>query len=112
MAVVTDAADYAAIEEELKQNDGAVSEETRNRLMRKAFNHTADYDSMIAETMDRQAGEHSVRLAYSMPKTLRYGENSHQQAMFLRRYDIKTPFVKTPPFTAETLLHIHDNKRC
>ncbi len=90
VAVVTNAADYAAIEEELKQNDGAISEDTRHRLMRKAFNHTADYDSMIAETMDREAGDYSVRLAYSMPKTLRYGENSHQQAMFLRKNDAES----------------------
>ncbi|MBD3289375.1 bifunctional phosphoribosylaminoimidazolecarboxamide formyltransferase/IMP cyclohydrolase PurH, partial [candidate division KSB1 bacterium] len=34
VAVVTDAADYTAIEEELKQNDGSISEETRQHLMR------------------------------------------------------------------------------
>ena len=42
VAVVTDASDYPAIIEELKANGGALSLETRTRLMGRAFNTTAD----------------------------------------------------------------------
>ncbi|MHB2149340.1 bifunctional phosphoribosylaminoimidazolecarboxamide formyltransferase/IMP cyclohydrolase [Calditrichota bacterium LG25] len=85
VAVVTDPQDYPDLVKELQENDGALSYETRFRLMRKAFNLTADYDAAIATTMDEMAGELSVRLAFHQAKTLRYGENSHQHAFFLRQ---------------------------
>ena len=85
VAVLTDPQDYPDVVKELQENDGALSYETRFRLMRKAFNLTADYDAMIATTMDETAGRLSVRLAFDQAKSLRYGENSHQQAFFLRQ---------------------------
>ena len=84
VAVVTDVADYDRIIAELQANQGALSLATRRRLMRKAYNHTADYDAMIAAAMDALDGEHSVRLAFTGGKTLRYGENSHQTALYYR----------------------------
>ena len=85
VTVVTDSSEYGQIAKELEENDGAISLETREKLMRTAFNHTADYDSMIAETVDSIAGEKSIRLSYSQCKSLRYGENSHQKGFFLKR---------------------------
>jgi len=85
VAVVTDPQDYPEIVDELQANDAALSYETRFRLMRKAFNLTADYDAMIATAMDETAGQLSVRLAFDQAKILRYGENAHQQAFFLRQ---------------------------
>ena len=64
--------------------EGAVSARTRERLMRKAFHHTADYDAMIATALDDRWGEVSLRLAFAGGRPLRYGENAHQQAVFLR----------------------------
>ncbi|MDY0094471.1 MAG: bifunctional phosphoribosylaminoimidazolecarboxamide formyltransferase/IMP cyclohydrolase [Candidatus Vecturithrix sp.] len=84
VAVVTDVADYEQIIAELQANRGALNLTTRRRLMRKAFNHTADYDAMIAAAMDALDGEQSLRLAFTGGKTLRYGENSHQTAMYYR----------------------------
>ena len=84
VAVVCDPGDYEAVTEELATRDGALSLETRARLMRKAFNHTADYDSMIAEALDERFGETSLRLAFHGGRKLRYGENSHQSAAVLR----------------------------
>jgi phosphoribosylaminoimidazolecarboxamide formyltransferase/IMP cyclohydrolase len=83
-AVITNPSDYETIIEELKENNGALSNETRFRLMRTAFNSTADYDDMIASTMDELAGERSIRLSFGKAKELRYGENSHQEALFFR----------------------------
>ncbi|QQS28104.1 MAG: bifunctional phosphoribosylaminoimidazolecarboxamide formyltransferase/IMP cyclohydrolase [Sphingobacteriales bacterium] len=85
VAVVTDVNDYVNIIEELNANQGRISYSTRFNLMRKTFNHTADYDSMIAVEMDRRDNVHSLRLSFSDGKPLRYGENSHQSAIFYRQ---------------------------
>lgn len=85
VAAVTDPADYSAIIEELGTHDGALSLETRARLMGKAFNTTADYDAAIAQAMDEQIGNTSLRLGFSDGKTLRYGENWHQAASLFRQ---------------------------
>lgn len=85
VAAVCDPADYDGLVEELRSSDGATSLATRERLARKVFNHTADYDAAIAVELDKQAGERSIRLAYHQPKPLRYGENSHQSASFFRQ---------------------------
>ncbi|OWY22207.1 bifunctional phosphoribosylaminoimidazolecarboxamide formyltransferase/IMP cyclohydrolase PurH [Sphingobacteriales bacterium UPWRP_1] len=84
VAVITDVEDYPDIIAELNENNGRLSYPTRKKLMRKAFNHTADYDALIATAMDKADGQHSLRMAFSGGKTLRYGENSHQQAIFYR----------------------------
>lgn len=85
VAVVTDPGDYSRIIDELNEHDGVISISTKKELMRKAFNYTADYDSMIADTMDEDAGIRSHRLAFTDGVPLRYGENAHQAAVFLRR---------------------------
>ncbi|MFH1530783.1 MAG: bifunctional phosphoribosylaminoimidazolecarboxamide formyltransferase/IMP cyclohydrolase [Pseudomonadota bacterium] len=84
VAVVTDPADYPGIIEELASNAGSLGPETRTRLMRKAFNRTADYDAAIATTLDARHGVPSLRLAFDAPQPMRYGENSHQEAVLLR----------------------------
>ena len=49
VASVTDPKDYTAILGELSEQNGTLSLETRQKLMKKAFAHTADYDSTIAD---------------------------------------------------------------
>jgi len=48
VASVTDPADYAALLAELSANSGRLSLDTRLALMKKAFAHTAAYDTAIA----------------------------------------------------------------
>ena len=48
VASVTDPLDYAAISGELAANGGTLGLDTRFRLMKKAFAHTAEYDTAIA----------------------------------------------------------------
>lgn len=60
-----------------------ISFETRRSLARKAFEHTADYDSHIARYFsDYDEVELPELLTLSVPKSgeLRYGENPHQRA--------------------------------
>ena len=48
VASVTDAADYSDLIQEARTNGGTLSLATRFRLMKKAFAHTASYDTAIA----------------------------------------------------------------
>lgn len=84
VAVVVDPNDYSELLQELESNTGALSYNFRQRLMTKAFNHTADYDAMIAVAMDKTLDIHSLRLNFGQGTGLRYGENSHQKAMYYR----------------------------
>ena len=49
VASVTDPLDYPAIVGELESKGGTLSLDTRFRLMKKAFSHTAEYDTAIAK---------------------------------------------------------------
>ena len=80
VAVLTDPADYGALLDELRR-DGAVSEESRRRLARKAFALTAAYDAAIVTWLDSEAGDTlppSIHIALERAQELRYGENPHQ----------------------------------
>ncbi|WP_054673356.1 bifunctional phosphoribosylaminoimidazolecarboxamide formyltransferase/IMP cyclohydrolase, partial [Calditerricola satsumensis] len=89
VTVVTDAADYPLVLEQLKAR-GEVDLETRRRLAAKAFRHTAAYDAAVARYLTEQAGEvwpETFTLAVEKVQDLRYGENPHQQAAFYRTPD-------------------------
>ncbi len=90
VGVVTDPEDYAPVLDELKSG-GALSYKTRFALAKKAFTHTARYDSAIANwltSLDEQnkpgVFPERLQLAFDKVETLRYGENPHQQAAFYR----------------------------
>ena len=90
-AVVTDPEDYAGIVAELKTNNGAISAATRFTLAKKAFVHTARYDSAIANWLTSLDQDNKpttfperLQLAFDKADTMRYGENPHQQAAFYR----------------------------
>jgi phosphoribosylaminoimidazolecarboxamide formyltransferase/IMP cyclohydrolase len=88
VAVLTDPADYHQFIDELQQNANCISYASRKILMAKAFNMTADYDAAIAQSMDAFCDVRSMRLALTGGKTLRYGENAHQDAAFFRLKDV------------------------
>jgi phosphoribosylaminoimidazolecarboxamide formyltransferase/IMP cyclohydrolase len=86
VAVVTSAADYPLIVEELTANAGKLSLETRWRLARGAFATTAAYDSAIATTLEGLPASDPaqmppvLRIVSTLKNPLRYGENPHQAA--------------------------------
>ena len=100
VAIVTDPEDYAPLLAEMKANGGALQLGTRFNLAKKAFTHTARYDSMIAnwltgldEGAEAKPADAApvpaifpakLQLAFDRTEILRYGENSHQQAAFYR----------------------------
>jgi phosphoribosylaminoimidazolecarboxamide formyltransferase/IMP cyclohydrolase len=90
-AVVVEPADYAAIIEEMKTSGGIISAATRFALAKKAFVHTARYDSAIANWLTALDADNKpttfperLQLAFDKVDTMRYGENPHQQAAFYK----------------------------
>ena len=78
--ILTDAKDYGLILEKLQNN--SVDLEFRRYLMIKAYEHTASYDSMIANYMnDRFNGGFGASRFIAGKKVFdcRYGENPHQK---------------------------------
>jgi phosphoribosylaminoimidazolecarboxamide formyltransferase/IMP cyclohydrolase len=85
VGVVTDPTDYEPVLAELRAG-GALSADTRRRLARAAFAHTAAYDAAIVAWLD--AGDptpETLHLSFDRhPLELRYGENPHQRAALYR----------------------------
>src|ERR1700733_7673488 len=92
VAIVTSAADYALLGEEMAANSGSLSRATRWRLAKDAFAVTAAYDAGIAtalESIGSPSGQAvflqeelppTIRIIDPLAKSLRYGENPHQKA--------------------------------
>jgi phosphoribosylaminoimidazolecarboxamide formyltransferase/IMP cyclohydrolase len=85
VAVVTASADYAALIEELRANDGSLSPETHWNLAKKAFATTAAYDRAVSARLAEIPPTNEplpAMLDIRAPRAtaLRYGENPHQSA--------------------------------
>jgi phosphoribosylaminoimidazolecarboxamide formyltransferase/IMP cyclohydrolase len=82
VAVVVSPEQYAPVIEELNQNNGSLSLNTRDTLAQKAFEHTAQYDIMVSSYLAGSSDVLPDRLSWTMKKIadLRYGENPHQKA--------------------------------
>lgn len=84
VTVVVDPLDYEMVLQEFAENN-ATSLATRKKLAAKVFRHTAAYDALIAEYLTAAvevAEPEKLTLTYDLKQTLRYGENSHQEAAF------------------------------
>ncbi|WP_414753330.1 bifunctional phosphoribosylaminoimidazolecarboxamide formyltransferase/IMP cyclohydrolase [Anabaena sp. CCY 9910] len=77
LTVLCDPAQYDEYLQELRQNNGEVSLEFRQKAALKGFLHTASYDSAIASYL---AGTQQHTLSGTELQSLRYGENPHQPA--------------------------------
>jgi phosphoribosylaminoimidazolecarboxamide formyltransferase/IMP cyclohydrolase len=91
VTIVTDPADYGSIIAELDGNNGSTRPDTRFALAKKAFTHTASYDSAISNYLTaldqnnrRRDFPDALNLNFSIMQHLRYGENPHQNAAFYR----------------------------
>ncbi|OFW54114.1 MAG: bifunctional phosphoribosylaminoimidazolecarboxamide formyltransferase/inosine monophosphate cyclohydrolase [Actinobacteria bacterium RBG_16_70_17] len=104
-AVLTSPTQYAGVIAELAAGAGALSPATRERLMREAFNHTADYDAAIAQAVDQRLGAHSLRLAFERGRPLRYGENPHQGAWLLRERSAPVSLADAEVLSGKEISH-------
>ncbi len=90
-AVVVNPDLYGVILEELNQNDGCITAQTRFLLSLRAFEHTAHYDAAIAAYLGELTSQSTLpdELSVSAKKVqgLRYGENPHQEAALYGRFN-------------------------
>lgn len=97
VVVVVDPADYGVVLAEMKGSGGdagPVSYETKFRLAKKVFAHTAQYDGAITNYLTSLGEDRAHATRSNFPATLnmgfekvqemRYGENPHQGAAFYR----------------------------
>ncbi|MCU7796363.1 MAG: bifunctional phosphoribosylaminoimidazolecarboxamide formyltransferase/IMP cyclohydrolase [Candidatus Thiodiazotropha sp. (ex Myrtea spinifera)] len=101
VTVVVDAADYDRVLQEMANNDNAVTDATRFDLAVKTFEHTARYDSAIANYLGARLGDEvsdfprTLSMQFKQTQTMRYGENPHQKAAFFVENLIEEASVAT-----------------
>jgi len=86
--ILTDPADYDQALEYLAS--GNIPDEFRKKLGQKAFQHTASYDTAIAQYLRKDEENlfpQNMTIALSKRYDLRYGENPHQQGAFYSEYN-------------------------
>lgn len=87
--VIVDPSDYAWLMEHLQKND--ITEQDKLRLAAKAFNHSAAYDSVIANWLNGHLEKDlpgHIHITLDRMQSMRYGENPHQQAALYRTADL------------------------
>lgn len=94
VTIVVNAADYNKVLAEMAANNGATTHATRFSLAISAYEHTAQYDGMIANYFGTMLSAYDTPEAapskfprtfnsqFTKKQDLRYGENSHQAAAF------------------------------
>jgi phosphoribosylaminoimidazolecarboxamide formyltransferase/IMP cyclohydrolase len=110
VTIVVNVKDYGRVMSEMLANAGSVAKTTRFDLAIAAFEHTAEYDGMIAnyfgtmlestECEEDCGHSHSefprtYNMQFTKKQDLRYGENSHQTAAFYVENDIQEASVAT-----------------
>ncbi|MTC59668.1 bifunctional phosphoribosylaminoimidazolecarboxamide formyltransferase/IMP cyclohydrolase [Providencia rustigianii] len=108
VAIVVNSNDYSTVIEEMDNYENSLNWSTRFDLAIKAFEHTAAYDSMIAnyfgELVAPYHGDTSqpsgrfprtLNLNFIKKQDMRYGENSHQDAAFYIEENPKEASIAT-----------------
>lgn len=102
VSIIVDSADYDRVISEIDEKGGTTLE-TRRDLARKAYGHTALYDSIIAGFFNKLL---DVKFPdeYTLParkkQGMRYGENPHQDSAFYVQ-----PLIKEPSVSSGVQLH-------
>jgi phosphoribosylaminoimidazolecarboxamide formyltransferase/IMP cyclohydrolase len=88
VTVVVDPADYEAVLENMRDNDGATTLKLREYLAIKAFIKSSDYDRAIGNFLNKeQTTDASFSISLPLVTRLRYGENPHQTAALYGDFD-------------------------
>jgi len=109
VTIVVNASDYSRILTEMNNNEGSLTYQTRFDLAIAAFEHTAQYDGMIANYFgtkvssygeNKEGDEESqfprtFNMQFQKKQDMRYGENSHQAAAFYVENEIQEASVAT-----------------
>ena len=101
VTIVVNASDYSRILEELNEQSGQLSYETRFDLAIRAYEHTSAYDGAIANHFGKLVPGGSERysrtfnLQLHKGDDLRYGENPHQSSAFYREQSLAEACIAT-----------------
>lgn len=108
VAIVVKSSDYSNIIAEMDAGQNSLSFDTRFDLAIKAFEHTAAYDSMIANYFGQKVKPYfgdttqpsgqfprTLNLNFIKKQDMRYGENSHQNAAFYIEENIQEASIST-----------------
>jgi len=85
VTVITDPADYDALIDQMRANDGATTLAFRQKQALIAYSRTAAYDTAVSTWLAGEIKETTPRyrsFAGKLAQPLRYGENPHQAAAF------------------------------
>ena len=79
--------DYEAFLALISEKGGETSEEDRKRFAAKAFNVSSHYDTAIFNYFNQTEKISALKVSETKGKTLRYGENPHQEGTFFGNFD-------------------------
>ena len=85
VAVVVNPGRYESLVNELNENNGELTLETRKKLATEAFKQTSHYDRVISTYFEKSSDEEYpeiLSLELYKKQELRYGENPHQSSAF------------------------------
>ena len=87
VVVIPSKDEYGDLHHILSEGGGVSTLAQRKDLARKAFKVSSHYDTAIFNYFDKDTEEESFKHSIPMGKTLRYGENPHQQGIFFGELD-------------------------
>ena len=79
--------DYQEFLDLISANNGETSMDDRKRFAAKSFNVSSHYDSAIFNYFNTTEGISALKISEQKGKTLRYGENPHQEGFFFGDFD-------------------------
>ena len=103
--VVVDPNDYGKIVETLKKK--SASEDLRQALAAKAFNHLSFYDAQIAKYLGHEQFPQELALPGRKLINLRYGENPHQKAAVYFEPNNNSPLKDLQRLTGRELSYVN-----
>lgn len=87
VVIVPSKQQYQPLLDILKENNGETSLDQRKWFAGQAFNVSSHYDSAIFNHFAKSTGIDSLKVSLQESKTLRYGENPHQEGKFYGKLD-------------------------
>jgi phosphoribosylaminoimidazolecarboxamide formyltransferase / IMP cyclohydrolase len=104
--IVSSRTDYPSLLNILEKHKGVTDIELRRRYAAKAFAMSAHYDTAIFNYFNRSENLLLFRKSYDGGRTLRYGENPHQQAAFYGELDAMFTIVSGKELSYNNLLDV------
>ena len=107
VTIVVNASDYDRVIADMRENEGSTTYQTRFDLAIAAYEHTAQYDGMIANYFGKMVPDYTeeaavetkfprtINMQFTKKQDMRYGENSHQDAAFYVENNLEEASVAT-----------------